>query len=144
LGTIHVELSIEVAAPVERTWGVVADVERWPLLTPSMTSARWLDGGRLGMGAKALVKQPRMPAATWTVCELEPGRAFGWRSTLFGATTIARHRVDPAGERACVLALSVDVSGPLTPLFGPLVRRFVRRFMAMEANGIMRAAESPS
>ena len=141
--SFHREIATEVAAPVARTWDVVAQVERWPELTPSMTSVRLLAGEPLALGSKVRIKQPRLLPAVWTVTEFEEWRSFAWVSKSVGITTVARHRLDPAGDNACLLTLSLDASGPLVRLFGPMVRRLSGRYVAMEANGLKRAAEAP-
>ena len=53
--TIHIE------APADVVWAVTEDIERWPEWTPTVTSARRLDGGPFGLGSRFRIKQPAQP-----------------------------------------------------------------------------------
>ena len=80
-----------VAASAEDVWRILADVERWPTWTRSMTSIE-LDGP-FAVGATARVKQPRLPAVTWEVTELHPGRSFTWQNESVGLHSVGEHTV---------------------------------------------------
>lgn len=135
--------AVDVLAPPEVLWAVVVDVQRWPRLTESIRSVRPLTEGALAVGSEFEVRQPGLPAAVWTVTALEPGRSFTWVSAGRGVSTVATHRVSltPGGS---TLTLTLDQSGPLAGVVGLLLGRKVRRFVALEAQGLGDAAESPS
>ena len=142
-GQTVIERVIDVAAPPERVWAAMSDVERWPEWTASVTSVERLDRAPFGVGSRARVRQPRFPAAVWTVTALEPGRAFAWRSTAPGLRSVAGHRVDAAGEQSSRVALSVAWSGPLAPAVRLLFGRLSRRYVELEAQGLKRRCETP-
>ncbi len=126
---MDIERVIDIAAPQERVWAIMADVERWPEWTRSAKSVERLDRGPLAVRSRARVRQPRFPAAIWTVTALEPGRSFEWRSPAPGLLSVGGHRVEAVGEHASRVTLSLTWSGPLAPvmrlLFGKLSRRYV-------------------
>src|SRR5919108_6017075 len=93
--TMKLERSIAITAPPDTVWSVLADIERWPEWTASMTTVQPLDPGGLAAGARVRIKQPRLPPLVWRVTALEPGRSFDWVARSPGATTVARHRIEP-------------------------------------------------
>ena len=137
----EITLSVDVAAPPERVWAAMADVERWPEWTASVTGVERLDRGAFGVGSRARVRQPGFPAAVWTVTALEPGRAFAWRSAVPGLTSVGVHRVDPAGESMSRVTLSLTWSGPLAPVIRLRAGKRSRRYVELEARGLKRRSE---
>ena len=138
---MDIERVVDVAAPPDRVWAAMSDVERWPEWTASVTRVERLDRGPFGVGSRARVRQPGFPAAVWTVTALEPGRSFAWRSAVPGLTSVAVHRVDPAGDNASRVTLSVTWSGPLAPVIRLLAGKRSRRYVELEAQGLKRRSE---
>ena len=132
--------SVTVAAPPQRVWQVVADVESWPELTASMTSVRGLDGPAPQVGARFAVRQPRLRPAVWTVTELAEGAALVWENRAPGVRSSAGHLLEPA-EGGTLLTLTLDQTGVLAWPFGLLLGSTVRRYMAMEAAGLKSRSE---
>ncbi len=136
-------VSIDINAPAERVYDVMIDIDRWHEWTPSITSIRRLNEAAFAIGTRALVRQPKLPPATWTISKIEPGRRFEWVNKAPGLKVTGHHSVTPTatGSRA-TLALSYE------GLFGGLLARMTegitRRYIAMEANGLKARAENPS
>ena len=141
-GHADIERAIDIAAPRERVWAAMSDVERWPEWTASVTSVERLDRAPFGVGSRARVCQPRFPAAVWTVTALEPGHFFAWRAPAPGLLSVGGHRVDDAGDHASRVRLSLAWSGPLAPVMRLLFGRLSRRYVEMEAQGLKRRCEA--
>src|SRR3954462_14420304 len=82
--------SIAIDAPIAVVWSVFTDVERWPTWASSFSSVELIDGP-MRLGAKARIRQPRLPAVVWEVTKWEPGRSWSWTATGPGARTEASH-----------------------------------------------------
>lgn len=106
-----------------------------PELTASMTSVRGLDGPRPVPGARFEVRQPRLRRAVWTVTRLDEGTAFDWESHAPGVLSRGTHLVEPDGS-ATRLTLTIDQSGVLAWPIAFVAARTIRRYVAMEADGI--------
>ncbi|WP_241005284.1 SRPBCC family protein [Nocardioides sp. zg-1228] len=134
-------------APSDDVWRVLADVERMPEWTASMTSARIVEGtatgAGVGLGLAVEIEQPRMPAMVWTVDELTPGRHFRWVATKSGVTTYGDHWVEPIddGSRTAV-RLGIRHTGPLASLVGALTLRRTARYVDLEAEGLKARCEA--
>ena len=137
------QIAVDIAAPPEVVWAVMADAERWHEWTPSVRSIRFLDPGPVRVGARALIRQPRFPPAVWTVTELNPGRSFIWTSGAPGMRVFGHHSVDPApgGSRA---TLRLQYQGALGGLFARMTRGITNRYLGYEANGLKARSEATS
>lgn len=132
---------VMVHAPAEAVWDLLIDVERWPSWTASVRAVSLLGPAPLGVGSRVRIRQPRLPAATWTVERLSPGRSFCWASKGTGVRTMADHRVEPLRE-GCNVTLELRQLGALAGLAHLLFGRLVQRYVRMEAQGLKRRAES--
>ena len=135
------EREIEIDAPADRVWPVIEDVEHWSEWTASVTSIEIVDGRPFGEGTQARVKQPRLPAAVWTVTRHDPTRSFRWEATGPGVRSMGDHAVRPDGEARSVATLVFEQRGPLGALTGLLFGRMIRRYVDMEAEGLKRRSE---
>lgn len=133
--------TISIDAPAERVWQTMADVERWHEWTASITRIERLDDGPLGVGARARVEQPKLPPATWTVTDWQPGRSFTWISTGPGFTTTGVHAVEPESPTTSRATLVVRFGGLLGPLVALLSRRLTTTYLGFEATGLKRRSE---
>lgn len=134
--------SRDIEAPVEAVWQVMEDVVRWHEWTPSIRRVRRLGGGAFGVGSRALVFQPKLPPALWTVTDHQPGREFTWVSTAPGLRVAGIHRVEPmpGGTRATV---GIDIDGRFARPWARLTRAITERYLAFEADGLKARCERP-
>lgn len=132
--------TVTIAAPPERVWAVLVDVERWPERIPTVDAVERLDPGPLAVGSRTRLKQPRLSEAVLTVTELTDGSSFTWESKSSGVTVVAAHLVEPHPDGAR-LTLSLTMSGPLSGLGWLMTRSMTRRYVETEAASIKKAAE---
>jgi hypothetical protein len=104
-----------------------------------------MDHEAFGPGSRARVRQPKLPTMVWTVTHLEPGHFFIWKTQASGVTTVADHRVDPAPDgKSVIVTLSIEESGPLSPLVRLFYSGLTRRYVEMEAAGLKELCERES
>ena len=141
LSHMQYEQSIDIDAPPERVWEILADVERWPEWTESMTTVERTDDGPFGVGSTATVKQPRLRPADFVVTTFEPGRSFEWESKAPGVTSIGDHRVESRAGGGSTATLVLKQKGLAAPLIALLFGGLIRRYVKMEAEGLKRRSE---
>jgi hypothetical protein len=136
----HFSLTVEIPAPPERVWAVLADIERWSEWNPTVTRIQRLDRGPLAVGCRARIRQPKLLPATWQVSELQPGRSFTWITRSPGICVTGEHGVEPTAHGTRV-TLSLRFSGVLGPLVARLTRGLNDRYLALEAKGLSERSE---
>jgi uncharacterized membrane protein len=126
------ETSRHIDAPPDKVWEVMVDVARWPEWTPTIDSVELAHDGPLHVGSRAVVRQPKLPRATWEVTEVLDGRRFTWEAKGPGMSTVARHEVVPdrAGSK---VTLSVEQKGPMGAVAALVWRRLTQRYVELEA-----------
>jgi hypothetical protein len=136
---MRIEHHTDIEAPPAVVFALTIDIERWPQLTPTVTTVERLDQGPLRVGSQAYIKQPGQRRAVWTVDALEPDRRFVWSTTTSGIRMLATHLVEPipSGSRS---SLQVELSGIAAMFLGPLLRRKIQRVLATENDGFRREA----
>src|SRR3954464_3969316 len=135
-------ISVEIAAPPERVWQVMSDVERWHEWTPSVNSVRLR--GPLAVGSTATIRQPKFPPAFWQITVIDAGRSFTWISPAPGMRIVASHSVAPNESGGTRATLSLDLQGLLGGLFGRLTKRITERYLGFEASGLKARSENPA
>ena len=135
------DVTVTIAAPPSAVWELLADVASWPSWTASMNSVRRLDSGPLRVGSTAEVRQSNMPRLTWQVTVFEEAANFTWESKLLGVRTIAQHLLTAMGDGTRV-QMTVEHEGRLAIWIRLTSARRTRRYAAMEATGLKRAAEA--
>src|SRR5215207_7010074 len=106
---------VTVRAPVADVARVLQAVERWPSWHPAVSSVERRGSGPLTVGERVRVKQPRLPAATWTVTALD-GSGFTWVSSSPGMRSTGDHWARDAGGGRASVTLTLTLSGPLARL----------------------------
>ena len=135
------EIAVDIAAPPDTVWAVMSDAERWHEWTESVRSIRLLDQGPLAVGSRALIRQPKVPAALWRVTAITLGRSFTWRTGAPGMWVDAQHSVEtiPGGARA---TLHLHYEGVIGNLLARRTRDITNRYLGYEAAGLKKRSES--
>lgn len=130
----------DVAAPIERVWDVMSDVERWHEWTASITRVTLSVPGPIAPGVVGTVKQPKFPPAKWLVTEVVPGRHFIWVTATPGIKCTAFHGVEPtpAGTR---VTLSLTYEGALTAPLLWATRGITDHYLDLEMAGLKARSE---
>jgi uncharacterized membrane protein len=136
------EHTATIDAPAEVVWAVYRDVTRWPEWTASVRSVELLGADELALGARARIRQPRLPTVVWEVTELDAGRSWTWTARSPGATTHALHLVRPLADGRTEVTQRIDQRGPLGQLASLVLARTTRRYLAMEAAGLAARCEA--
>lgn len=134
------EHTIDIAAPVDAIWRVLADIEHWPDWTPTMTSIEALDPLPLRVGLRARVTQPGLRPAVLTVTAVEEGRRFLWGTKQPGLAFNGDHVItsSPGGSRVRLLA---EFTGLLAPVVGAIYGKKVRAYVTTEAESLKARVE---
>lgn len=130
---------LECGAPRGAVWNVLADVQKWPEWTPTMTSVRALGASGLTPGNKFEVKQPGLAKAVFTVDACVEGTAFAWSTRSAGVSTLADHVLSDTARGGTRVELSIRMSGPGVGLLWMLLGRKVRSFVDTEAESLAAA-----
>ena len=141
------QISVDIAAPADVVWSVMSDIERWHEWTPSVRGIQLLGPGPIRVGSRAVVRQPKLPPAMWTVVSIDPGSGFVWKSGVPGMWVYAHHSVEPIASSCdmggvCTHArLRLHFEGPVSRLLGRLTCNINDRYLAMEAAGLKKRSE---
>ena len=134
---------ITIDAPPDIVWAVTVDIERWPEWTPSVTMVQRIDQGSFDVGSTALIKQPGLPAAEWTVTALMRGERFSWESRRPGIHMIATHQITTA-ETGSQSRLCIEMFGVVARLLWPLIYVAAKRLLEQENTGLKGQCEALS
>src|SRR3954453_16144143 len=137
----HFFTTVAIAAPPDRIWMALRDVEHWSAWTLTISSIRRLDSGPFVVGSRAIVRQPKLLPARWQVTNIEEGRGFAWVTAAPGLLVTARHYIEGAGSGSRV-TLSLDFSGILGPIVARLSGGLSVRYLALEAQGLKNHTET--
>ena len=141
---IEFETTREIAAPAPLIWPILADVERWPEWTASITSVECLNPGPLGVAARYKVRQPKLFPAIWQVTKYQRDRGFIWESNSPGVRTVAEHWITPHETTPpnSTVVTKIKLTGAMVTLLRPWIAKITKRYVEMEADGLKRRCET--
>jgi uncharacterized membrane protein len=132
--------SVTIQAPADRVWAIFSDVAKWPEWTPTISHVERLDEGRIHLGARTRVHQPKLPVAVWEVTELVEGQYFEWVSKGPCIKTTGGHRVTETPEGTVVTATIIQ-EGLLGWVFGKLMAKLTKEYIALEGESLKKVSE---
>jgi hypothetical protein len=136
--------SIEIRAPAERVWAIVADVEHYQDWNPFFSEAhgKVQPGGRLTLKMNPVGQAPKEFSPT--VLEVTPGQGFAWRGRLVlpglfdGTHRLIVERIDCGTAR---FTQEEAFSGVLVPFVG--FEPYIAGWRRMNA-ALKKRAEKPA
>lgn len=123
-------------------WQVLADVERWPLWTPTILQVQPLTDHGLRVGSRYRITQPKLRPTIYEVTECVPHRGFAWVRKAPGATMIADHRLNAGDGSGTEVELSFATEGLLGAILGGLYAKRICDFVRTEARSLKAHCES--
>lgn len=139
------EVTLSVAAPPEVVWRTIAELERWPEWTPTVTAIDASNADGLRVGDTAKVVQPGQRDRLWTVTEVTEGESFVWEATDPGGLRLrAGHAAKATANDSTVVELYFSVTGPMAWLAGMFAGRTIRRAVETEARSLKEWCEKHS
>ena len=129
-----------IRASIHHVWTVLADFERWPEWTSSITRIERLDSRPLGIGTRVRIQQPQLRPAIWVITGWAPGHSFTWEITAPGVRVAGSHILAPS-EEGCLLTLTLNFHGWLGITAAYLKRQLTQRYMRLEAEGLKARSE---
>jgi uncharacterized protein YndB with AHSA1/START domain len=149
-------VSLHIAAPPERVWGLVSDITNTGRFSPETFEAEWLDGATepaVGVRFRGHVLRNGRPPAYWTVCrisECEPAKVFEFRVMGPGDRVVNTWRYDfePEGDGTKATESFRLAANPATKLYWAVFGRWRgktnERGMRETLERVKEAAEEPA
>lgn len=131
-------VTVSMAAPADRVWGLIADVTRIGEWSPECRRADWMDDASGPAVGARFRGHNRWKLNRWSrVCEVlvaEAGRTFAFRTVPgFGPTadsTTWRYDIVPT-DGGCEVTQSYEITTPPKRWFGPVIRRLMPHHLDM-------------
>lgn len=133
----------QIGASIHRVWSILADIERWPEWTASVTRIEQIDLPPLGPGSRVRIHQPKLRPAVWVVTAWEPERRFVWEAAAGPGVTLIGSHVLIDCEEGCEVILGLRFDGWFGGLAGLLKGRLAERYQRCEGEGLKARSQNP-
>jgi len=140
-GQVH---TIDLGAPIERVWNMVADTPLWPDWRASVRRIETSSKGALEEGAEGVILgRGEMPSVRFRVVEYHPPDVLSYETRSPGQRARITYALEPT-DGGCRLTSRIKVSGPLGGLLGMLGSAVIRRDLAADAERLKLTCERSS
>lgn len=131
---------VTIACDPTTVWRTWSNVAAWPEFIDTVHQADLL-APRLVVGARARLRQFRLPEDEWVVVALDDGRSWTWESRSPGMVTTATHWVDPRDDGTTTARVQLTQEGPIGSIVGRLLAGLLGRYLRSELRGLRRRCE---
>ena len=107
----HTRTSVEISAPAEEVWRLVAEFDYWPQWGPTVLAVE-SDAEAVGIGVTGRVKTISRLWLPFTIGDVEPGRSWNWK---VAGVPMTGHNITDLGNGRTVVEFTVPM------LLGPYV-----------------------
>lgn len=140
------DASVDIEAPAERVWDVLADTPRYPEWNPFVT--RFEGELREGADVRVTVRAPGRSPVTFAarIARLAPGRELRWKGRWFLPGLFDGNHaltVEPLAEGRARFRTREEVTGLLLPFLGKAMRQSQAGFEEL-CRAVKARAESDS
>jgi uncharacterized protein YndB with AHSA1/START domain len=132
--TMQGSVTVSMAVPPEKVWGLIADVRNIGKFSPETFEAEWLDGATgpaLGARFRGHVRRNEIGPVYWTTCRVtacEPDREFGFEVMLGDrAVNNWHYRLTPTGTGTDVTESFRLNQSPLMAVYSMSIGQLRRR-----------------
>lgn len=81
----HLRTSIDISAPTQRVWPLIADFANWPTWGPSVRTVS-SDAATVAAGVRGTIQTPMRLTVRFEITAVVPGRSWTWRVAGIPAT----------------------------------------------------------
>jgi hypothetical protein len=141
--------SVDVEVPAFFAWAYMTDIRNW-----NDPPAEFTLEGPFVDGARGTTKMPDYPIGSWTIRDVEPGRAYTIEGGSFfeGATLLVHWRFDPLSDRTARLTQRMELFGEnaaahvggIRAGFEPNMEPGMRRIAKLMEQGALEAGRAPT
>jgi hypothetical protein len=132
--SFHIEHKILIAAPIEKVFSVLTDVEHWSEWTKTISKSEIIGDKEFQVGTKIKINQPKLSPAIWVVTERSQNRLV-WVKDSPGLKISAKHILESTKEGTSFVN-SISYEGFFARLAYAISRSLTEKYIAMEANGL--------
>ena len=127
---------IEINAPADIVWEIVADIAGYPSLDPAFSDVKVSD---IKVGAPLSLKIKGAPIRA-TLAVIEPNKELTWVGKSFWTKAVDRHIIEPLDNNRTRLRMDESLAGVLVPLFFSAER--LKQQHRAWLSGVKRSAEN--
>lgn len=149
---MHIDVTQDIAAPADRVWAIITDLENSPTVISGIDSVDIL-GGPDGFGIGTRWRETRtmfgrQATEEMEISELVPGRSYRTEAASHGMNYESMMEVVPVGDSACTLTMRFagEATSTTSKVMGATIGRLfvgsTRKALAKDLADIAAAAEA--